>query len=85
MKNRFREIRITKRITQEDLERKTRIDQARISLFENGHIDLPVEQVKRLARALGVRMADIFPEPLAFKKNSLLTGYGEKQGTDRNQ
>ena len=78
MENKFREFRVVKRKTQEDLERETGIDQARISLFENGHIELPVEQKKKLARSLRVRMVEIWPKPLALKKNSLLTSQGEK-------
>jgi transcriptional regulator with XRE-family HTH domain len=73
MKNRFREIRVIKRITQEALERKTRIDQSRISLFENGHVQLPADQVRKLARALKVSIGDIFPEPLPSKESLLTT------------
>lgn len=82
MKNKFREIRVIKRVTQEKLERETGIDQARISLFENGHIEFPAEQKKKLARALRVRMADVWPKPLTLKKSTILTSHGKKQSAD---
>ena len=43
-------------LTQLQLSRLTKISAPRISLWENGEIDLPAEEVQRLAKALTERL-----------------------------
>ena len=74
MESRFRQFRVIKRVPQEFLEAKTGISQTTISLIENGHRAATDVEKKALARALKVPVADLFPEPLASKSDSLLTG-----------
>ena len=71
VKDRFREIRVVKRIKQENLEAKTHISQSRISLIENGHVNATKKEMEKLAKALGVRVGDIWPKPV--RGDSLLT------------
>jgi transcriptional regulator with XRE-family HTH domain len=61
--NRLRVVRAEQRITQEQIEEKTkkRITQTRVSNIENGY-DEPTEQEKRLlAKVLKTPVQDIFP------------------------
>lgn len=58
-------IRIKRGITQWDLSHKTGIRNYKISLFENGHIEPNKEEKKKLAKALKVKIADIFPDTIA--------------------
>ena len=58
--NRLRIIRAEKRITQFDLRIKTGINQSKISLAENGYIELRDDEKERIAKALNCAVADIF-------------------------
>ena len=58
--NRLREIRVVKRITQFQLRLSTGIHQSKISMIENGLVDPREDEKKRLAKALGVRMEEIW-------------------------
>lgn len=62
--NRLRVVRAEKRITQEQIEAKTkkRITQTRVSLIENG-AEATADEKKLIAKALNASVAEIFPEP----------------------
>ncbi len=62
MNNRLREIRVVKRISQFQLRLTTGIHQSKISLIENGLIEAQSDEKKKLAKALGVRPADIWSD-----------------------
>ena len=69
--NRLREIRVTKRITQFQLRLATGIHQSKISMIENGLVEPPDDEKKRLAKALGVRIEEIWPEEARKTKPQL--------------
>ena len=85
--DKFREVRVVSRVTQEDLERKTHISQTRISLIERGLAQPTDDDKVKLARALGTSVKKIFPSKGKQKKPSegtLLTGAtDEKQAARR--
>ena len=58
--NRLREIRAIKRIRQFDLTIKTGIPQSRLSFIENELVIPKENEMKRLAKALGLQVKDIF-------------------------
>ena len=58
--NRLRKIRFFKRVTQPLLALKTGIQQSRISLIENELVTPREEEKQKIAKALGLRMEDIF-------------------------
>ena len=60
--NRLREVRVTTRITQFQLRIQTGIHQSKISLIENGLIIPGEDEKRKLARALGMRPEEIFPQ-----------------------
>lgn len=62
MANRLREIRVIPRISQYVLSLKTGIPQSKISLFENNLLKPKMKEKKKLARALGVSLQQLFPE-----------------------
>ena len=45
-----------------DLEQKTGIDPARISLLERGYKHAREDEKRRIAEALGCKIAEVFPE-----------------------
>ena len=57
--------RITRGITQYDIEQKTGIRQNVVSLIERGYKEPSTEEVKAIARAIGVPEDSIFSEPQA--------------------
>jgi transcriptional regulator with XRE-family HTH domain len=59
--NRLREARVLKRITQFQLRLSTGIHQSKISMIENGFIEPRSDERQRLAKALGVKQEEIFP------------------------
>ena len=63
--NRLRVVRAEKRVTQEQIEQRTkkRITQTRISQIENGQADPSEDEKRIIARALKVEVQDVFPEP----------------------
>ncbi len=60
MWNRLREVRVVKRITQLQLRIATGVHQSKISFIENGLAEPREDEKKRLAKALGVRIEDIW-------------------------
>lgn len=61
-RNRLRDVRVLKRITQFQLRLSTGIHQSKISMIENGLILPRGDEKKALAKALGVSQGDLFPE-----------------------
>ena len=62
MKNRLRVMRAEKRITQLRVALKAKMQPSRLSHIENGHVEPSETERKRLARALGASLQDVFPE-----------------------
>ena len=60
--NRLREIRVVKRVTQFQLRLVTGIHQSKISFIENGLVEPREDEMKRLSRALGVQIHELFPK-----------------------
>ena len=60
-KNRLREIRLSRAITQEDLWKATGVGLATLSRIENGHVTPRSFTKKKLAFALGVPIRMIWP------------------------
>lgn len=58
--NRLREIRVVKRITQFQLRLATGVHQSKISFLENGLIEAREDEKERIAKALHVRVQDIW-------------------------
>lgn len=54
--------RIKRRFTQWDLRLKTGIHQSKISLIENSYIAPTDDEKRKIAKALGYKMAEVFPE-----------------------
>lgn len=61
--NRLRMLRAERRLTQMLLSRKSGIQSSRISLIENGLVEPRPHECERLARALKVDIAEVFPPP----------------------
>jgi transcriptional regulator with XRE-family HTH domain len=61
MANQLRVIRAQKRVTQFQLRLQTGLNATKISFIENGLIEAKPEEMKKLARALGVAPEEIFP------------------------
>lgn len=62
MSNRLRDVRVLKRITQFQLRLQTGINATKISFIENNLVQPRGDEIKKLARALNVTPAEIFPE-----------------------
>ncbi|HBV97803.1 MAG TPA: XRE family transcriptional regulator [Desulfotomaculum sp.] len=62
MKNRLREIMLIKRVTQEQLSKRTGIPQSDISKIINGEKEIYLSTAKRIARALGKTVDYIWPD-----------------------
>ena len=58
--NRLREIRAVRRITQFQLRLSTGVHQSKISMIENGLVTPREDEKKRLAKALGTRVEEIW-------------------------
>jgi len=58
----LREARFFKGLNQWDISVKTGIPQSKLSLIERGYIDPKEDEKKRIAKALGCRIEDIFPQ-----------------------
>jgi len=61
-RDKLREIRQRKRMTQWDVRIKSGIHQSKLSLFENGYVELRTDEKSRLAKALGVPIREIWDE-----------------------
>jgi transcriptional regulator with XRE-family HTH domain len=68
MTNRLRDTRVLKRITQFQLRLQTGINATKISFIENGLVEPREDEKRKLSRALGVNLQEIFP---VEKKNGL--------------
>ena len=73
----LKEVRFFKGISQIELQNLTGINRAYLSFFENGHLQPTAKQKKALARALRVRVAELWPEPLDSKDSLLTVGEGK--------
>jgi transcriptional regulator with XRE-family HTH domain len=62
MMSKLREIRVVRGVTQFDLRLKTGIHQTKISHFEHGYMTPREDEKLALARALHVKVQEIFPE-----------------------
>ena len=60
--NKLRETRVVKKISQFQLRVLTGIHQSKISMIENGLIPPRNDEAEKLARALGVRVEDLWNE-----------------------
>ena len=60
--NKLREIRVVRRVTQFQLRVSTGIHQSKISMIENGLIQPRDDEKKKLAKALGVQVGEIWGE-----------------------
>lgn len=61
MENTFRELRVQRGLSQAALARRARVHPADVSRWESGHAIPYRGQVRRLARALGVRPEELAP------------------------
>src|ERR1700675_978668 len=75
--DRLREMRVEKRLSQGDIERRTGLLRCYISRVENGHTIPAIETLEKLARALEVPLYQLFYEgeeppklPSLLKRNS---------------
>ncbi len=59
--NRLREVRVVRKISQFQLRLLTGIHQSKISMIENGLVQAREDEAQKLARALGVKVDEIFP------------------------
>jgi len=60
--NKIKETRFKKNITQIELYKRTGIWTSRLSLIENGYINISGNEKAKLAKALGVKKEWLFPE-----------------------
>lgn len=60
--NRMREIMLIKRITQEELSKRTGIKQSEISLIINDRKEIYLKTAKKIAKALGKPIEYIWPD-----------------------
>ena len=58
--NRLREIRVVKRVTQFQLRLSTGVHQSKISMIENGLIQPRHDEKRKIAKALGVQVGEIW-------------------------
>jgi transcriptional regulator with XRE-family HTH domain len=58
----LRAVRIARGMTQQELAKKVRMDQGKISRVERGLMDLTVTELVALARALEVHPAELLPD-----------------------
>jgi len=61
-KNRLKEVRFFKKVSQWQLRVFTGLSQSKISLIEMGYVIPSKEEKSKISRALGVTPAEIFPE-----------------------
>jgi len=61
MSNRLREVRVLKRVSQYVLALQTTIPQCKISLIENSLVKGNEGEKRKIAKALGVKIEEIFP------------------------
>lgn len=64
MKNRLKEIRKLRRITQTELSEKANLSQAQIARLEAGLSDISLEQMKLFAKILDVEVWELLPKEM---------------------
>ncbi len=64
--NRLREARVTAGLSQSELEELSGIPKARLSRYENGHVEPSIQTLARLARALNVSEASLLGDQRAI-------------------
>jgi transcriptional regulator with XRE-family HTH domain len=64
--NRLREARVTAGLSQSELEDLSGIPKARLSRYENGHVEPSIQTLARLARALNVSEASLLGDRRAI-------------------
>ncbi len=69
--NRLREARVVRRITQFQLRLMTGIHQSKISMIENGLIRARDDEQEKLAKALGVSIAELFEAKRGSSRSSV--------------
>ena len=72
--NRLREVRVIKRITQFQLALMTGLYASKISLIENGFVEPSADEMRKIAKALGVQAAEIWSERKDGVGNCLAAG-----------
>jgi len=65
MNNKMYEVRVLQRLSQYVLALKTGISQPRISIIENSLVQPKEDEKKKIAKALGVKAEDIFPQEVS--------------------
>lgn len=68
--NRLREARIAAALSQSELEELSGIPKARLSRYENGHVEPSIQTLARLARALNVSEASLLGD-----RHAILEGF----------
>lgn len=78
--NRLREARLGAGLSQSELEELSGIPKARLSRYENGHVEPSIQTLNRLARALNVSEASLLGDERAAMEEffSVLTERGVK-------
>ena len=70
LSERLKQIRVHKGLSQKELALTVGIDRAQYSRFENSKTDPSLPTIRKLAQALGVRVADLFLEDDGYDVNS---------------
>jgi transcriptional regulator with XRE-family HTH domain len=78
--NRLREARLTAGLSQSELEEISGIPKARLSRYENGHVEPSIQTLARLSRALNVSEASLLGDQRAVLEQffAVLTSRGVK-------
>ncbi|MDP9297694.1 MAG: helix-turn-helix domain-containing protein [Actinomycetota bacterium] len=81
--NRLREARIAAGLSQSELEELSGIPKARLSRYENGHVEPSIQTLARLARALNVSEASLLGDQRAVLEDffTVLYDRGVRIGT----
>lgn len=66
----LRKTRILKELSLYDIKAKTGIDVGKLSLVERGYVSPSRDEMRRLARALGCRVEEIFPPHPEAQQNA---------------
>jgi len=61
----LREARFFKGLNQWDISVKTGIPQSKLSLIERGYIDPKEEEKRKIAKVLGCKVTEVFPDETA--------------------
>jgi transcriptional regulator with XRE-family HTH domain len=81
--NRLREARLTAGLSQSELEEISGIPKARLSRYENGHVEPSIQTLARLSRALNVSEASLLGDQRAVLEEffAVLNSRGVKIGS----